>query len=349
MINTNFNRPNIVRQAGLGRVKDVYKPSSNMGGQLSLAKVTAVNHKYGSCDVQIIKNNAIISSSQSTEGKYSARIATATAYYNPDTLESSGVTEPYQVGQLVLLAFLDESSSKPIILSSFHNVFDITTNVLPDYYPLQPTLVASEFLETLKYLRVFPSQVYTKVDGVGGIEFSHPSKTFLKIDNGIYLPNGLYMTDDRDTGIDQQDLSEKDPITLETRSGKTEEEGLPINLLFVHRSNFFDADTTWTKFFISKDGDIRVLRDTNTENLSYFQIAADGAMKFRRQLDSHTVESGSNYSEVSIDEVGNVLTQNVSPSGTSAIKVGCDGSIEFSRNGTSFGFDTDGNIRINLV
>ncbi len=53
------------------------------------------------------------------------------------------------------------------MIGSFHNTWQMEMNILTDTYPLN---VANDFdavREGNKYLRVFPSQLYHKVDGMG--------------------------------------------------------------------------------------------------------------------------------------------------------------------------------------
>lgn len=294
--NTNTTNPPIVTQPFLGGINPIKKFDDVMG-YITLAKVTSVHHKFNTVDVQVIKTKETITSVPSNEGKRGARVCVSNAHFNPDGNRFSGVVEPIQVGQLVILAFLDGTRTQPIILGSIHDTWTCDNNMLPYKYPLRPSVAEVDYAESLKYLRIFPSQVYTKVDGMGGVEFSHSSTTFLKIDSGAELPESAPMGDGRED-FDHDDLSEIDPYNGgKTLRGSSEHELLPVHMLFVHRSHYEREFSKWLKFYISNMGMFRVTRDNNEDNLSYMEISEDGDMTQRIQLDSHVHGEGDNYLE----------------------------------------------------
>jgi hypothetical protein len=318
-------RADIRPQPHLGRIEDNYKPHENMGGTLAIGKVLKVHHKHGTIDLQIIKSNDVISADPTTEGKFGARLLTSTAHYDGVLMASSGVVEPMQEGQLVLLAFLDGLKNQPVILGSFHQTWETENNVLPDIYPLKPDESLWDKREAVKYLRVHPSQFYQRIDSIGAMEMSHPSKTFLQVDPDLYGE----ISDAHDS-YDHVDLNEKDPFTGGTRSAREEESAFPVKVLFVHRSSYDDDITTWTKFFTDSSGMFRITRDNNDETLSYFQISEQGAFTFRRQLDSTEHDSGTNYSEISLDETGSMKLERVIDGKSSYIGVDESGRIVLS-------------------
>jgi hypothetical protein len=297
---------------------DLYanKPWNKPGLQLHLAKILIVHHKNYTADVQLIDTGAIVSSSASNEGRYAARILSPSAFFDDESMTSSGVVEPYQAGQLVTVAFLSNKDTMPIILGSFHNTFDENHNVLPKMYPINPDDSMEEFRENSKYLRVHPSQFYYKVDGIGAMEMSHPSGTFIKMDPDLYSE-----IDDSHNGFGHTDLTEKNPMTGDTRTAFMEEQALPIKFLLNHLSSggIVDGNSTtatalpsWTKFFIDEHGMLRVTRDPNNNSLSYFQLDPDGTYTLRRQLDSSDHGQGSKYTELKITNEGEVyLTINL--------------------------------------
>lgn len=284
-------------QPHLGRFEPNYKPTSNMGGYLALAKVTEVHHKNGTVDVMIVKTNDAIVSEAENEGRFAARVGSSAAHFDKVLMSTSGVVEPIQKGQLVLLAFLDGLKNQPIILCSFHDTLDTKNNILTNIYPLDPNNSIKELTEANKYLRVFPSQAYVRVDGVGGVEVSHPSKTFFKVD-------GTQKVNDSPDGFDHKDLEEKDPATFETRSGRIEEASMPVSLLFTHRSCFEDDVTTWTKFFLDAFGMFRITRDPRDGTTSFVQVDEDGSIITRRQLDSREHDQGQDYAETVLGKDG---------------------------------------------
>lgn len=330
--------PGIVTQPHLGRMRENYKPHSNMGGYLSLAKVIKVHHKHRTADISIINTRDIINSEPSNEGRFGVKIATVNASFNQTLLSSSGTIEPIQEGDLVVIAFLDNSKSKPVILGSFFNTDETSSNVLPSVYPLNPDNSLNERKEALKYLKVLPSQLYHRIDGEGGTELSYPSKSFMKVDadreNAISDAHG---------GFDHSDLLEKDPRTGDTRSGNTEDSILPVKVLFVHRSNFDNSKTGWTKFFLDKDGKVRLTRDNNDGTLTYTGIDADGRHIVRRQVDSNVHGEGSNYVESVTGVGGEFRITRVIGGSKSEIYMDANGKLHLS---STQSIDVSGNLSI---
>ena len=313
--------PEIRLQPHLGRVQDNYKPHLEMDS-LALAKVTKVHHKHGTVDLQLIKSNTNITADGATEGKFGARVLTTSAHYDAVLASSSGVVEPMQEGQMVLLAFIDGKKSQPVILGSFHQTWDTESNILPEYYPLEPRDNMSDKREALKSLKVHPSQFYKRVDGIGSMEMSHPSKTFLQIDPDLYGE-----ITDAHKGYDHINLNEKDPFTGQTRSGRTEETSMPVNVLFVHRSNFDDELTTWTKLFVDSSGMLRLTRDSNDGTLSFLQLSSDGSVKLSRQNDSSIHGEGENSSAFELAQDGTISINRAVEGKNSGISIDEDGDI----------------------
>lgn len=294
--NINTTSPPIVTQPSLGGINPT-KRFDDVMGYMALARVTAVHHKYNTVDVQVIKTKEVITSIPSNQGKLGARVCVSNAHYNAKNNTFSGVVEPIQEGQLVILAFLDGTRTQPIILGSLHDTWTMDNNILATKYPLTPRTSEIDYAEALKYLRVFPSQSYFKVDGVGGVEYSHSSTTFLKIDTGAELPESAPMGDSRED-FDHDDLSETDPYNGDkTLRGSSEHELLPVHILFTHRSHYEREFSKWLKFYISSEGMFRITRDNNEDNLSYIEIGEDGDVTQRVQLDSYTHGSGDDFLE----------------------------------------------------
>lgn len=289
-----------------GGFKTNNKPYNNVGGYLAIAKVTKVHHKQGTVDLEIVRDHSGHTSSPTmdTQGKFGARVSTVSAHWNEKLMSSSGVVEPIQEDQLVILAFLDSYKSQPIVLGSFHQTWKTFQNVMTKDYPLLTNKFLDDYREALKYLRVAPSQMYHKIDGIGAIEYSLPSKTFMKID-----PDFEEVMDDSHGGFDHKDLSEKDPVTHETRHGKTEETLHPVKILFDHRSLYQDEDSRHTKFYINKDGGFRVTRDCNNGTLTYSEFNEEGYYKLRRQLGSSDHDADKNFVEINITEEGTIQIQ----------------------------------------
>jgi hypothetical protein len=139
---------------------------------------------------------------------------------------------------------------------------------------------------------------------------------------------------DKHGTYDHKDLNEKDPYTGRTRSANTEEGAYPVNVLFVHRSNFDDDLTTWTKLFINQSGMFRLTRDNNDGTLSYVELSEDGTTTIRRQVDSPVHGEGENYTELGMGVGGTLSLSRVVDGGQSSISLEENGDIVLShKNG----------------
>ena len=278
-------------QAMLGNLESAGRPDLNMNGYACLARIIKIHHKRNTADVRLVRTNDVIMSVPQNEGKFSCKIGTSYAHFDPDTKKSSGVIEPLQEGQLVIVGYLENLKNEPWILSALHWTMDSKENILPDRYPIE----SSDIKEYAKYLRVFPSQDYFKVDGDGNIEFALHGKSFFKIDDDL--------TDVRD-GTDFEDLSEKDKFTENTRTMEDSKYHTPKNMLFVHRDNWNDSSSKRTKVFINKEGLLRISRDNNDNKLTFSELHNDGTIRVKRQLDSDVFDGGEYTTEFKISETG---------------------------------------------
>jgi len=296
----------IVVQSSLGRVGQNYKNTKDMKGKNYLAKVTKVHHKSNTIEVVLIKSMSKLTSAIENEGNLGVRMMVPSGHFDAIKQTSSGVVEPMQVDQLVVIGFLDNTGTSPVMLGCFHDTTYYKNNILTEKYPLDIDNNFEDLREGLKYLRVTPSQMYHRIDGIGGIEVSLPSTTFLKID----IDTEDVITDEH-SGFDHEDLKEKDPYRqYTTRKGVTEEAQLPVSMLFVHRSSFYKEFTTWTKMFLNREGTLRLSRDNNDDTLTFWELGEEGGFTHRRQLDSSylpgsNIDDSKNYGELRIDKDAN--------------------------------------------
>lgn len=341
MSNAHYNT-GIVTQPGLGTPERNYRPGSNMAGQLKLGKVIKVHHYNNSVDIQLVKSGHIISSNPDVKGRYAPRQLSDTAHYDETTMSYSGSVKPLQEGQLVIVGFLDNSIKQPVILGSMYNNTDRNQNPLLDEYPVDPNRgPVDEVREGLKTLNIYPSQMYTKVDGIGGIEISHPSKSFLKID-----ADEPDISDEHDT-FDHDNLSEKHKATNETIAAKKEITAFSPEFLFVHRTSFDNDDTTWTKTFIDKFGTLRFTRDPNDGTLSYLELEENGSIRAKRQIDDNIRGNAQNTSEVLIENTGKIeLTRDLNGQ-ESTVEIAETGEIRLKhKSGSLIEMDDNGDIII---
>lgn len=276
-------------QSALGRLVPEVKDGKDLAGYLTVARVLKVHHKSGTADVQVLNTKDLFVSADENEGKFSARVVQSFAHYDDANKKAWGQIQPIAEGAYVLLAFLDGLKNRPIILGQFPRL-DNSENILPHQYPLYEKVDGYNKQEALKSLTVYPSLTYSKVDGESNIELVHANKSFLAMFNESKYESYLY-GDDGHQVLDHGDLSE----TIESN----EEQAIqPVSVLYVHRTAFNDEETTWTKFYISKDGKLRLTRDNRDEKLSYIEIEEEGTIRLRRQIDSPEHGEGNNYAEI---------------------------------------------------
>lgn len=314
----------------------------NMAGYLAVARVLKVHHKSGTADVIKVNSKDTITSNAENEGRFAARILTQSANFDRKRNKSWGSFDPIAEGSLVLIAYLDNMKDRPVILGSFH-YSDNIDNVLSQQYPLNEKQAGFHKREALKYLKVFPSMAYFKVDGESNMEFVHASKTFLKFANTSFDSQGY--VDDKHNGFDHRDLTETDPRTGRAIESDWEEAKAPTKMLFVHRSSFTDSATTWTKFFVNEKGMARWTRDNNDGKLTYLELSETGAVKVRRQLDDPDHGEGTKISEVAISEDGTVTLKRVTTSGEVSITLTEDGKIVF-QTPTDVDINSKGKIKL---
>lgn len=306
---------NPVFQSGLGNVSQVTRQDQNMFGYFMLAKVLKVHEKHNTVDVKLLRNNNRIIGSSNNEGRFACRVLTSNAGYDSTNRIYYGIQEPLFKGQTVVVTFLDGMKDEPIVIGVIHDV-DNPNNILPSKYPLDPTNDYEDLKDTRKFLRVFPLQDYFKLDGVGNLEFSLHSKSFISWSKGV--------TDDAN-GTDFEDLSEKSKVlnkTLQLPDNFQDEFGNaievytePKSLLIVFRDDIDDNISTKTKIFVDMNDDkgtLRLSRDNKDNTLSYIEMSKDGSIKLKRQIDSNVRDSGSNYSDIIVSPNGDITIGNSS-------------------------------------
>lgn len=336
-------------QSSLGRISQNYRPDMNMSGYLTAARVTKVHHKSGTADVVVINTKDTFSSNAENEGRFAARILQGFSNFDEQRGKSWGSISPIGVGSLVLLGFMDNMKSRPVILGSLPNP-DNVENVLPEVYPLKEKTPGFQRREALKTLQVFPSLAYKKMDGEGNMEFAHTSKSFFAMYN-LSMDTQSYLNDNHN-GFDHQHLSENDSTTGKVYETDFDEAKEPANMLFVHRTSFKDEETTWTKFFLSAAGIFRMTRDNNDDKLTFMELNELGRFRVKRQVDNAYHDDSENYGEIDVGTDGSVKLRRVM--GEEIAEVGVDevGNVDlYHSSGSSFKmgedleFEVQGDIR----
>lgn len=301
--------------------KSNYRNSESMNS-LTLGKVLRVHHRSGTADIELVVYNDKLISQSNNEGKYSARITTSSAFYDPSTMTSYGTTRPLREGELVVVAFLDGQKSRPLILGSLPDTTDTARNLLPDKYPLDLT-DDRDMREAWKNLTVFRNNSYVSVDGLGGIEYGHPNHSFLKIDHDF---GADYEQDyNLDDTFEYGNLNETDPMTGKPREFKDlEASNLPFSLLASFESNLDKNYSYWTRVYNSNGGDFRISKGYAKEKgISAFEILPEGSISIRRSIDSNKPsDKGQTRTELHVDDKGIVhLTRTINGEVVQQIKL----------------------------
>lgn len=301
-------------QSSLGNVTQENRSDIKMNGYTSLGRIIKIHHKKNTADVKIVRTNDVISSLAENEGRFACKILTVNAHFNKDTCKSNGVIEPLTEGELVVIGFLEGRKTEPIILGSLHRLDD-TDNILPSEYPIN----MDNRREYLKYLRVFPSQDYIRVDGDGNFEVAFHGKSFFKFDD-----TGI---NDSHNGTDFKNLYEKDKFTGNTLTMEDKSYHKPKDFIAVFRDNWIDDITTWTKFLVQSNGLIRISRDNNDNSLTFVEVNKLGEFKVRRQIDTNLYEDGATFSELVISKSGVVRLNRNNFDGFSALIMHEDNTV----------------------
>lgn len=298
-------------QSSLGDMSTRGRQDLNMNGMLMIGKVTKVHHKWHTADVVIIDTGNIIAGSSVTEGKFACRILERNAGYDEELGVSYGSITPIQKGDFVLVGFLRNLKSQPIILGAFHSL-DSKLNLLPDEYPVKG--------DDTKYesLTVTRTQDYKWFSGTGELEMSHHSKAFV-------VGSTRDLDDSRD-GFDFEDLHVKD------KNGKTiglgEEHFTPLDFLIVLKDKFDSAVSGFLKLWVSaKKGIFRISKDARNDKLTFIELKEDNTFRIKQQLDSHVRDEAKNYTEFVIDGEGNVEINRTNGDDKTIIHVNNSGEI----------------------
>lgn len=280
------NKPRL--QSSLGGQKPVGNVKAN---QLIMAKVMKVNYLYNTVEVITIHNREMLVKQDDTRGQFSARmpVVFGGSYANG---QSYGQTIPVNVGDQVLIGFMEEDKNAPVVIGVYK-----ASSVA---YELAPTNQVSGNPDTdtntrkrvMEHLQLFPSQTYNWVDGEGGREVTFQGRSFLKSAVGLYGSSRL-----NDYGYNYENLER---IHLRGRDIEPVEPELP-QIMFQHNATFapsatsvlFDDDGT---FSLSK-----VNNNITNKNRSELRIEGSNGLFMRTQSDSKKHSDDSTYSELGID------------------------------------------------
>ena len=279
------NKPRL--QALLGDQKPVASVKAN---QLIMAKVMKVNYLYNTVEVITIHNREMLVK-QKANGQFSARIPSmyGGSFANGQTY---GENYPINVGDQVLIGFMEEDKSAPIVLGVYKDSSVAYELAGTDKTGGNPDMDEAGRKQTMEYFRLFPSQTYDWVDGTGGREVTLQGKSFWKSAVGLFGSARL-----NDYGYNYDNLER---IHLRGRDVLPTEPTLP-QIMFQHNSE--DALTA-TSLLFDDDGTFSLSKVNNKstdKTRSELRIEGSNGLFMRTQSDSKKHSDDSPYSEIGID------------------------------------------------
>lgn len=275
-------------QSGLGRVKEVYKEDAQF---ITMARVVKVNFLYNTVDVVTINYSERIMKDDSTQGRYSAQLPVSFSGSFSDGT-TYGKTTPINVGDYVLIGFLDGDKTTPIVLNIYKG---------PDVsYQLSPTDAISGdpedpilFNDVMEIFNLYPSQTYEWVSGEGIIEKTYQGKSFFK--SGISsIKNGRI----NDFGYSYDQLKR----TYLRGRYLTPTETSMSQVIYQHAGDNVDLYTT---VFFDDNGDFRIsnLSKSSDTRIEMFMDGSDSAgISYQEGSKEHNSDEASNKSTIGINK-----------------------------------------------
>lgn len=261
-------------QSMLGNSVVETRKDQNMGGTLLFGKVVKVYHKNHSADVEIMNNQfGKLLTSDKNEGKYACKILENYAGFDSNLNVAYGNITPIQVGDCVVVGFINNYKSQPVILGCLHST-DNSKSILPSEYPL------NEGEELDRKLSVTKLQDYFTINGNGDWEIAHHSNAFVHASSNTDIDAENFDWEDLQLGSKIRNSSTAKPLSI-IAGIKT----------FVGSLKLFIQGTS---------GLLRLFR-TSENTLSLIESDKDGNFRLRLQSDSAKIDDGNTYSELSMN------------------------------------------------
>ena len=305
-------------QSSLGRVANnsTKKDRSWNNGYLAFGKILKIHYKRNTADVKLLKMSDTLMSEVEQEGKHACRIAVQSAGVDKEFKEPYGEIIPLQKGMIVLVAFLKNTKEKPVIIRAFHDISEDDGAI--NYENILPSqeIPETNIAEMFRYTNISRVQDVYTVDGVGNHEFSLHSKSLFVAKDGSF---------DEET-FDYEDLSTKNKKTNKTVY-IPERKSFPLKFLACFRDNYTDGETNWLRMIVdaAKTSFRLAKQQQKLDMLTSIEIAEDGTFKLRRQCDTMTFDSGSDYVEIKISPEADVTVTKEKAGKVTTIKVNEEG------------------------
>lgn len=305
-------------QSSLGGIKRFERKDRKMEGSLHVGRVTKVHHRNHTADVVLLEHRDQIVGSNNNEGISACRILERHAGWDSEFESFYGDSTPIQVGELVLVGFLNNYKARPIILGAFHE-FENEKNPFPEEYPLDELEQEQKFAR----LSVSRTQDYKLVKGNGEVELAHHSKAFL-----VASERDL---DDSKEGFDYSDLSVKNKLANEVvEVPESKRPFQPLDFLVSMRDSLSNTANFLKLWISAKTGEFRLSKIKSDNTLTTTEISEDGTFTVTRQLDSNVRGGSENYSKISLQSSGEIkIIRSIGGSDTT-ISIDKSGEIKLS-------------------
>lgn len=290
----------IREQAALGRVQTEKRTDQNMGGMLLYGEVIRVYPENHTADVKILNNQyGSLISANFNNGKYACRILESYAGFDSQGKLAYGKITPIQSGNYVLIGFINNYKSQPVILGCFHSIND-TKNVLTN--------------NQYRSVVVSMLQDYMMTDKDGGFELVHHTGAFL-----IGTQEEI-----------NEKMSHENMELVSEGTVRKADYSKPINVL----ASIRNASKGFTKIFINGVKSIfRISRSTNGTNGTFFELDEEGNFRIKLQQDSAELDSGNNYTEFKLSmKTGEVIITQLNSGNKNIFNMTGSGGIKLDSN-----------------
>ena len=135
----------------------------------------------------------------------------------------------------------------------------------------------------------------------------------------------------KDGSYDEETFDYEDLSTKNKKTNKTvyipERKSFPLKFLACFRDQFIDGETNWLRVIIdaAKTSFKLAKQQQKLDMLTSMEIAEDGTFKLRRQCDTMSFDSGSDFVEVKISSDANITITKEKAGKVTTIKVNEEG------------------------
>lgn len=280
--------------------------------KIELGRVTKVNYQTNSVGFVLGATNTD-NGRGSANDTYSALLPMSMAGRNGYG-KAYGNINPVNVGDIILVGFIDDKTFRPIVLGIYPDkaiINELTRNTRND---IDPSSVIDYAIANSSY-KVYPDQTYDFHDGLGVRTLSFSGHSFLTVNPTVPTDSHIeHKTDDGVGALDYKDLNSSyfgNNELIEPISDKAPE------IIFKHQGLVKDDDTKDTHalyLYIAPDGTYRISQmKTDEDWRTYFEIRNSEIHLVRQNnskifggLDTTNLES----SEVSINNDGSIMLRN---------------------------------------